>query len=92
MERERDRQTTLLTDKAVQFATAETCVFSDPVLCLGGISPELVKLGKVRSNVLWNHVILEYWIGSTENRWNSSGKLTRIHYIGNSRRDSKGDD
>ena len=41
-ERERERETTLLTDKAVQFATAETCVFSDSVLCLGRISPEPV--------------------------------------------------
>ena len=68
---ERERETTLLTDKAVQFATAETCVFSDPVLCLGRISPELLKLGKVRSSGLWNHAISEYWVGSTENRWNA---------------------
>ena len=40
---ERERETTLLSDKAVQFATAETCVFSDSVLCLGRISPEPVK-------------------------------------------------
>ena len=32
------RETTLLTDRAVQFATAKTYVFSDSVLCLGGIS------------------------------------------------------
>ena len=38
-----ERETTLLTDKAVQCATAETCVFSDSVLCLGRISPEPVK-------------------------------------------------
>ena len=38
-----DRETTLLTDKAVHFATAETCVFCDSVLCLGRISPEPVK-------------------------------------------------
>ena len=36
------RETTLLTDKAVQFATAETYIFSDSVLCLGGISSEPV--------------------------------------------------
>ena len=30
------RETTLLTDRAVQFATAKTYVFSDSVLCLGG--------------------------------------------------------
>ena len=38
------RETTLLTDRAVQLATAETyCVFSESVLCLGGISDEPVK-------------------------------------------------
>ena len=37
------RETTLLTDRAVQFATAKTYVFSDTVLCLGGISTEPVK-------------------------------------------------
>ena len=37
------RKTTLLTDRAVQFATAKTYVFSDSVLCLGGITTEPVK-------------------------------------------------
>ena len=34
------RETTLLTDRAVQFATAKTYIFSDSVLCLGGISTQ----------------------------------------------------
>ena len=38
------RETTLLTDRAVQFATAKTYVFSDSVLCLGGISKVRLKL------------------------------------------------
>ena len=33
----------LSTDRGVQFATAQTYVFSDSVLCLGGISDETVK-------------------------------------------------
>ena len=37
------RETTLLTDRAVQFATARTYVFSDSVLCLGGISKVRLK-------------------------------------------------
>ena len=37
------RETTLLTDRPVQFATAKTYVFSDSVQCLGGISTESVK-------------------------------------------------
>ena len=36
-------ETTLLTDRAVQFATAKTYVFSDSLLCLGGVSDEPVK-------------------------------------------------
>ena len=59
----RERETTLLTDKAVQFATAETYVFSDSVLCLGGISTEPVfKLGKLDQVVCG--VTLFYRIGS----------------------------
>ena len=37
------RETSLLTDRAVQFAFAKTYVFSDSVLCLGGISTERVN-------------------------------------------------
>ena len=42
------RETTLLTDRAVQFATAKTYDFSDSVLCLGGISTEPVKAWESR--------------------------------------------
>ena len=58
------RETTLLTDKAVQFAIAKTYVFSDSVLCLGGI------------NGCRTHAVSENWIGSMENRWNSSGQYS----------------
>ena len=37
------QRTTLLTDKAAQFATAQTYVFYDSVLCMGGISSNPVK-------------------------------------------------
>ena len=44
------RETTLLlTGKAVQFANAETYVFSDSVLCVGGISDEPVKAWESRT-------------------------------------------
>ena len=39
----------MLADKAVQFATAKTCVFSDSVLCMGGISQDLVRAWKEKS-------------------------------------------
>ena len=44
------QRTNLLTDNAVQFATAKTCVFSDSVLCLGGISPDPVRAWKDKIN------------------------------------------
>ena len=44
-------ETTLLIDRAVQFATAKTNVFSDSVLCLGGISIEPVKAWE--SKIKW---------------------------------------
>ena len=37
------RETTLLTDRAVQFATAKTSVFTDSVQCVGGISTEPIQ-------------------------------------------------
>ena len=42
------RETTLLSDRAVQFATAQTYVFSDSVLRLGGISNEPVNALETR--------------------------------------------
>ena len=44
------QRTNVLTDNAVQFATAKTCVFSDSVLCLGGISPDPVRAWKDKIN------------------------------------------
>ena len=40
------RETTLLTDRGVQFATANTYILSDSVPCLGGISDEPVEAWK----------------------------------------------
>ena len=45
------KETTLLTDRDVQFATAKAYVFSDKVPCLGGISTEPVKAWE--SNIKW---------------------------------------
>ena len=54
------RETTLLTDRAVQFATAKTYVFSNSVLCLGGISTEPVKAWEsVWLNGLWKHFFFQ---------------------------------
>ena len=70
-------ETTLLTDRAVQFATAKTYVFSDSVLCLGGISDEPVKAWECRIISFWKHIISKIWIGSTGSRWSSSGKISQ---------------
>ena len=45
------RETTLLFGRAVQFATAKAYVFSDSVLCLGGINDEPVKAWE--SKIKW---------------------------------------
>ena len=44
------KEPTLSTDRAVQFATAKTYVFSHPVLGLGGISDEPVKTWESKIN------------------------------------------
>ena len=54
------RETTLLTDRAVQFATAQTYVFSDSVLCLGGISDEPVKFWKDKNEWFLESRYLKY--------------------------------
>ena len=46
------QRTTLFTDKAVQFATKKTYVFSDSVLCLGGISSGPV--GAWKDKIKWS--------------------------------------
>ena len=87
------RGTILLIDKAFQFATAKTYVFSDSVPRLGVISTEPVKA--VESEIKWfleTRYFFKNWIGSTENRWNSSRKFTRILHFADSRRDTKDHD
>ena len=59
------RETTLLTDRAVQLANAKTYVFSDSVMCLGGISTEPVKAWESKMTGFWKHVISKIWIAST---------------------------
>ena len=83
------RETTLLTDSAVQFATAKTYVFSDSLLCLGGISDEPGEAWESRIKWFLETRSLKDldWIDGEK-----SGKFHRIHYFGNSRRDSKDDD
>ena len=84
------QRTTLLTDKAVQFATAKTCVFSDSVLCMGGVSPDPVKAWKEKINWFVDSRQLRE-IGSS--RWRTYGvrveKFPRIHCIANPRWDSE---
>ena len=40
------RESSLLCDRTVRIMKSQTYVFSDLVLCLGGISPEPVQAGK----------------------------------------------
>ena len=48
------QRTTLLTDKGVQFATAQTYVFSNSLLCMGGISSNPVKAWKEKIDWFMN--------------------------------------
>ena len=86
------RETTLLTDRAVQFATAKTCIFSDSVLCLGGISIEPIQAWESKIKGFLETRFSKIWIGSAENKWNSSGKFPTIHFIAEPRWDSKNND
>ena len=77
------QRTTLLTDKAFQFATGKTYAFSDSVLCMGGISSNPVNAwkGKFDLTGLRIHVNTKNWIESTGSRWSSSGQFSMIHHI-----------
>ena len=65
------RETTLLTDRAVQFATARRYVFSDSAMSW-----------KARLNGFWKHVISTIWIVSKGNNWNSSGNFPGFTTLG----------
>ena len=82
------RESSLLCDRVVRIMKSKTYVFSDSVLCLGGISPEP---GRTNLLGIWKHSISKNWIELTENGWNSIGQCPRIHYSGNSHWDSKDD-
>ena len=87
------RKTTLLTDRAVQLATAKTNVFSDSVLCLGGMSDEQVETWESRINwFMESRPFGELDRISGEPMELECKNFPRVHYIGNSRRDSKDDD
>ena len=75
------------TDRAVQFASAKTYIFSDSVPSGRYQRRTNESLGK-QDQMVFGKVILKIWIGSTGNRWSSSGHFPRIHYIGNCRRGS----
>ena len=76
------RQTTLLTDRAVQFATAKSYVFFW-LSAMSGRHQYWTSQSMECKNkcFFWKHVISKIWIESTENKWNSSGNFPRIHYI-----------
>ena len=72
------RETTLLSDKAVQFATEKNPASSLTQCCVWEAPVQNQKTqGKVRSNGLWNHVLSKIWIESTENKLNSSVKVSQ---------------
>ena len=75
------RKLTLLTDRAVQFATATTFVFSDSVLYLGGISTEPVKAWESKIGFFFgNTLFFKMWIGSTGTNGIRVDNFSTIHY------------
>ena len=72
------RETTLLTD-SLQLPKPTSSLTQCHVW--GGMVLDQSKRGKARLNGFWKHVIKKIWIGSTGNKWNSSGKFTRIHFM-----------
>ena len=68
------QRTTLLADKAVQFATAQTYVFSDSVLWLGGISSDPVRAWKDKINLFMESHQFREWsridVEPMEFEWN----------------------
>ena len=87
------RETTLLTHRSVQFATAKTYVFSDSVLCLGGISDEPVKAWERKIYMVFGNT-LSHRFGS--DRRGADGvrvdKFPKIHFIADPRRDPEDND
>ena len=70
--------TALLIDKAVLFATAKTCVFSDSVLWMWGNSSDSVKAWKGEDYLVYEFMwIQRIWSNPTESRWSSSGKISQ---------------
>ena len=78
------RETTLLTDRAVQFATAKTYVFSDTVLCLGGITTEPVKAWESKIKCFFLETRFFLRLGSDRRGTNGIRveNFPRIDYIG----------
>ena len=83
------RESSLLCDRVVRIMNSKTYVFSDSVLCLGGISPQPVQPGMTTLDGIWKLAISKNWIELMEKRWKSNWKNSRMHYSGHSQWDSK---
>ena len=71
------QRTTLLTEKAVQVATAKTYVCSDSVLCMGGISPDPVRAWTEKIDWFMESRPLRELDGIDGDRWSSSGQFSQ---------------
>ena len=70
------RKPSLLCDGAVRIMKSKTFVFSDSVLCLGGIRTAPVQAWKDKIKAfLETRYLIKEWMESTRSRWNSSGKI-----------------
>ena len=84
------KELSLLCDRAVRIINSRTYVFSDSVLCLGGISPEPVQAWRRHNEMLCGETLSQRMESNrrrTDEIWVE--KFPRIHHIGNSIWDSK---
>ena len=72
------RETTLLTDRAVQLCNCQkpTSFMTQCRVWEASVMNQS-KHGKARLNGFWKHVISKIWIGLTGSRWSSSGKISK---------------
>ena len=86
------RESPPLCDGVDRIMKSQTYVFPDSLLCLGGISTVPVQAWK--NNIEW-YLETRHHQRCGSNRRRTNGirvdKFPRIHYVGNSRRDSKYD-
>ena len=85
------RESSLLCDRAVRIMKSKTYVFSDSVLCLGGISPEPLNSLERRNQMVFGKHYLKELDRIDGEPMEFEWTISQDHCIGNSWRDSNDD-